>query len=99
MDYRFLGRTGLKVSELCLGAMTFGWTTNEADSHAILDHFIAAGGNFIDTANVYAGSESEAIVGRWLKDQPREQLVVATKVRFGMGDGPNEVGLSRKHIM
>lgn len=99
MDYRFLGRTGLKVSELCLGAMTFGWTTNEADSHAILDHFTAAGGNFIDTANVYAGSESEAIVGRWLKGQPREQLVVATKVRFGMGDGPNDLGLSRSHIL
>lgn len=99
MDTRFLGKTGLKVSELCLGAMTFGWTTPPEESHAILDRFVEAGGNFIDTANVYAGSKSESILGDWLQNQSRDQLVIATKVYGKMGDGPNDVGLSRKHIL
>jgi aryl-alcohol dehydrogenase-like predicted oxidoreductase len=99
MDYRYMGKTGLKVSELCLGAMTFGRETKEEDSRQILDRFVAAGGNFIDTADVYTRGASEQIVGRWLKDQPRDDLVIATKVRFPMGSGPNEVGLSRKHIL
>ena len=99
MNYRFLGKTGMKVSELCLGAMTFGREADEALSHQMLNHFVAAGGNFIDTADVYTRGASESILGRWLKDQPRDQLVIATKVRFGMGDGPNDVGLSRKHIL
>jgi len=99
MDYRFLGRTGLKVSELCLGAMTFGRETSEADSGRIMDSFVSAGGNFIDTADVYSTGVSEQIVGRWLKSRKRDDLVVATKVRFPMGDGPNDVGLSRKHIL
>jgi aryl-alcohol dehydrogenase-like predicted oxidoreductase len=99
MEYRFLGRTGLRVSELCLGAMTFGRETSDTDSFAMLDCFVEAGGNFIDTANVYSRGVSEEIVGRWMKNQPRETLVIATKVRFGMGSGPNEVGLSRKHVL
>jgi aryl-alcohol dehydrogenase-like predicted oxidoreductase len=99
MNYRFLGRTGMKVSELCLGAMTFGREADEALSHRMLNRFVEAGGNFIDTADVYTRGASEFILGRWLKGQPRDQLVIATKVRFGMGDGPNEVGLSRKHIL
>lgn len=101
MDQRFLGRTGLRVSELCLGTMTFGreHETSEQDSHAMLDRFVAAGGTFIDTANVYSRGVSETIVGRWLARQRRDDLVVATKVRFPMGDGPNELGLSRKHIL
>lgn len=99
MNYRYLGRSGLKVSELCLGAMTFGRETTEADSFAILDRFAAAGGNFIDTANVYTRGVSETIVGKWLANQRRDDFVIATKVRFPMGDGPNQVGLSRKHIM
>src|SRR5512145_2359107 len=99
MEYRFLGKTGLKVSELCLGAMTFGWTTSEEDSRQMMDRFVEAGGNFIDTADVYSGGVSEEIVGRWLKDKPRDQFVVATKVRFQMGESPNAVGVSRKHIM
>jgi len=101
MEYRYLGRTGLRVSELCLGAMTFG-RENEADqaeSHAMLDHFVAAGGNFIDTANVYTTGVSEEILGRWLSRQQRDDLIIATKVRFPMGDGPNDLGLSRKHIL
>lgn len=99
MEYRFMGKTGLKVSELCLGAMTFGWTTSAEDSHQILDRFVEAGGNFIDTANVYAGSQSETILGDWLQDKTRDQLIIATKVYGSMGDGPNDMGLSRKHIV
>jgi aryl-alcohol dehydrogenase-like predicted oxidoreductase len=99
MNYRFMGRTGLKVSEICLGAMTFGRETSEADSYAILDRFVEVGGNFIDTADVYSRGISEEIVGRWLAQQRRDDLVIATKVRFPMGEGPNDVGLSRKHIL
>jgi aryl-alcohol dehydrogenase-like predicted oxidoreductase len=99
MEHRFLGKTGLRVSELCLGAMTFGWTTDKEDSHRFLDCFIERGGNFIDTANVYSEGRSEEIVGDWLKSQPRDRLVIATKVRFAVGDGPNDLGLSRKHIL
>ncbi len=99
MEYRFLGKTGLQVSELCLGAMTFGREADEQTSHQLLDRFIEAGGNFIDTADVYSQGVSEQIVGRWLKMQRRDDVVIATKVRFPMGSGPNDVGLSRKHIM
>lgn len=99
MEYRFLGKTGLRVSELCLGAMTFGRETTEEISFQILDRFVAAGGNFIDTADVYTRGVSEEIVGRWLRDKRRDDLVIATKVRFPMGEGPNDLGLSRKHIL
>ena len=99
MEFRFMGKTGLKVSELCLGAMTFGREATEETSVKLMDHFVEAGGNFIDTANVYSQGISEQIVGRWLQPKPRDSLVIATKVRFGMGDGPNDVGLSRKHIL
>lgn len=99
MEYRNLGRTGLKVSELCLGAMTFGRETSEEDSFKLLDAFAEAGGNFIDTANVYSRGISETILGKWLANQRREDFVIATKVRFPMGDKPNDVGLGRKHIM
>jgi aryl-alcohol dehydrogenase-like predicted oxidoreductase len=99
MNYRYLGRTGLKVSELCLGTMTFGRESGEEVSRQMLDRFVEAGGNFIDTANVYSRGVSEEIVGRWLKSKTRDDFVIATKVRFRMGDGPNEVGLSRKHIL
>jgi aryl-alcohol dehydrogenase-like predicted oxidoreductase len=99
MNYRYLGKTGLKVSELCLGAMTFGREASEAVSRQILDHFVEAGGNFIDTADVYTRGASEEVVGRWLKGKSRDDFVIATKVRFPMGEGPNDVGLSRKHIL
>lgn len=99
MNYRYLGKTGLKVSELCLGTMTFGRETDEATSHQMLDHFAAAGGNFLDTADVYNHGTSEEIIGRWLKGKTRHDFVVATKVRFSMGSGPNDVGLSRQHIL
>jgi aryl-alcohol dehydrogenase-like predicted oxidoreductase len=99
MNYRQMGRTGLRVSELCLGAMTFGRETSEADSLSILDRFVEAGGNFIDTADVYTNGRSEEILGGWLKSQTRDDIVLATKVRFRTGPGTNDIGLSRKHIL
>lgn len=106
MDYRTLGRTGLKVSELCLGTMTFRWTSTRTESRQVLDRAWAAGINFIDTADVYtawatSGSVgmAETIIGDWLAARPREQVVLATKVRGRMWDGPNGAGLSRQHIM
>src|SRR3954470_4880090 len=99
MEFRYLGKTGLRVSELCLGTMTLGRETSEQDSFNILDRFIAEGGNFVDTADVYTNGISEEIVGKWLQDQKRDDVVIATKVRFPMGEGPNDVGLSRKHII
>jgi aryl-alcohol dehydrogenase-like predicted oxidoreductase len=79
--------------------MTFGRETTEADSCQILDRFVAAGGNFIDTADVYTGGVSEEILGRWLAGKRRNDLVIATKVRFRTGASPNDIGLSRKHIL
>lgn len=106
MEYRNLGRTGLKVSELCLGTMTFRWTSSETQSYQVLDRAWAAGINFIDTADVYtswsqssSAGVAEQIIGRWLQRKPREQVVLATKVRGRMWDGPNGQGLSRQHIM
>jgi len=78
MQYRYLGRTGLKVSELCLGAMTFGRESSEEVSNQMLDCFVEAGGNFIDTANVYSQGVSEEIVGRWLQGKDRDKFVIAT---------------------
>lgn len=106
MEYRKLGRTGLKVSELCLGTMTFGWGADEATTNDILDRAFEAGINFIDTADVYSrwaenneGGVSETWIGRWLKGKDRRDVVLATKVRGRMWDGPNGEGLSRAHIM
>lgn len=107
MDYRRLGATGLKVSELCMGTMQFGWTADEAISLAVLDAAEEAGINFIDTADVYSrwvpgnpGGVAETILGKWLRASPgrRERTVIATKVRGPMGDAPNDQGLSRAHI-
>ena len=98
MEYRRLGKTGLMVSELCLGTMTFGRELDEEGSKAMISRFLDAGGNFIDTADVYEAGASEEIVGRAIKGV-RDNVVLATKVRFPMGDGPNDVGLSRKHII
>ena len=104
MDYKNLGRTGLKVSRLCLGTMNFGPQTSEADSYAIMDHALETGINFFDTANVYGWKLGEGIteqiVGRWLAQGGgrREQIVLATKVFGRMGDGVNERRLSAYHI-
>ncbi|HEU5111499.1 MAG TPA: aldo/keto reductase, partial [Micromonosporaceae bacterium] len=97
MDQIRLGGTGLRVSRLCLGTMTFGREIEEADSHRLLDRFAGAGGTFVDTADAYGGGRSEEIVGSWLRGRPRQDVVLATKVRFGAG--PNRRGLSRKHIL
>lgn len=107
MEYRNLGRTGLKVSELCLGTMQFGWTTDEENAFAIMDAFLEAGGNFLDTADVYSnwavgnpGGVAETMIGKWLRQRGnRQQIVLATKVRGRMWEGPNGEGLSRAHIM
>ncbi len=99
MDYHFMGRTGLKVSALCMGTQTFGWGVDEANAYTMADQFVAAGGNFFDTSNTYNQGMSETILGNWLKRTGnRSRLVIATKVFFPAGDGPNDTGLSRKHI-
>src|SRR5918912_2640295 len=88
MEYRRLGRTGLRVSPLCLGGNVFGWTADEPTSHAILDAYTAAGGNFVDTANSYLveHGQSETIIGRWLAARGnRDEIVLATKVGGGRG--------------
>jgi aryl-alcohol dehydrogenase-like predicted oxidoreductase len=98
MEYRNLGRTGLKVSALCMGTMQFGWSVNEADTRRILSSSLDAGINFIDTADVYSkwvdgnpGGVAEEYLGCWMKQArvPRERLVIATKVRGRLGEGPN----------
>jgi aryl-alcohol dehydrogenase-like predicted oxidoreductase len=108
MDYRKLGNTGLDISPLCLGCMTFGiadrgnheWTLDEEKSRPILKKAVEAGINFFDTANVYSDGTSEEIVGRALKEFiPRDEVVIATKVNGQMRKGPNGGGLSRKAIM
>src|SRR3954447_14235767 len=97
MDYRTLGRSGCAVSTLALGTMTFGAETDEAGAHAQLDAFVEAGGTLIDTADVYSRGVSEEIIGRWLASREVD-VVLATKGRFAMGDGRNDVGLSRRHL-
>ena len=107
MEYRKLGRTGLKVSELCMGTMQFGWTADERISFDILNAAFEAGINFFDTADIYSrwvegnpGGVSEEIIGKWIIKFkiPRDQIVIATKVRGQMSDDPNDQGLSRQHI-
>jgi aryl-alcohol dehydrogenase-like predicted oxidoreductase len=107
MDYRTLGHSGLKVARICLGSMQFGWTADEKTSFQVMDAYFEAGGNFIDTADIYSawipgnkGGESEEIIGRWLKKRSNRHLVVvATKFNGRMWDGPNGDGLSRGHLM
>jgi 1-deoxyxylulose-5-phosphate synthase len=106
MEYVNLGSTGLKVSRICLGCMTYGsrkwreWVLEEQESRPFIRQAIEAGINFFDTADVYSIGVSEEILGRALKEsgRPRDRLVIATKVHGVMGDDPNQRGLSRKHI-
>jgi len=101
MDYRILGRSGCAVSSLCLGTMTFGVETDEGGSHEQLDRFVEAGGTLVDTADVYGGGQSEEIIGRWFASRPSdvtERVVLATKGRFAMGNEPNSLGLSTRHL-
>lgn len=107
MQYRRLGNSGLKVSSLCLGTMQFGWTANETTSFRVMDTFVEAGGNFIDTADAYSswipgnqGGESEKIIGKWLNERGnRHLMVIATKFNGRLWPGPNGDGLSRGHVM
>jgi aryl-alcohol dehydrogenase-like predicted oxidoreductase len=107
MDYRRLGRSGLKVSCLCLGTMQWGWTTDEPTAWAVMSAFVERGGNFLDTADFFSrwlpghrGGESEEIIGRWMQQRgDRNALIIATKVHQPMAEHPNDRGLSRKHII
>jgi aryl-alcohol dehydrogenase-like predicted oxidoreductase len=107
MLMRTLGRTGMKVAALCLGGNTFGWTTDQKASEAVLDAYMEAGGNFIDTADIYSrwapgnkGGESETALGTWMAARRnRPAVIVATKLGGPMGPGPNDAGLSRRHMM
>src|SRR5437764_8126890 len=105
MQIRRLGRTGLKVTSVCLGTMTFGQQADEAASFAILDRAAAAGVNFIHTADAYpvppdpaTAGRTEEFIGRWLKGR-RDRFVLATKCRIRVGTGPNDEGLSRRHVL
>ena len=105
MKMKRLGRTGLKVTEVCLGTMTFGYQCDEQTSFKIMHAAAESGVNFIDTADVYpipvsleTAGRTEEIVGRWLRGR-REDFVLATKCRMQMGAGPNDIGLSRKHVL
>jgi aryl-alcohol dehydrogenase-like predicted oxidoreductase len=106
MQYRKLGRTQLEVSTICLGTMTFGWTAEEAVSADIMTAALEGGCNFFDTADIYSswaegnpGGVSESIIGRWLKHHSRDDVIIATKLRGRMWDGPDGEGLSRAHVM
>jgi aryl-alcohol dehydrogenase-like predicted oxidoreductase len=99
MEYRVLGNSGLMVSELCLGSMTFGNESDERSSHRLLDRYVEAGGNFVDTADVYVEGVSEEIIGRWLANRTRDDLVIATKLFWPTGASPNDHGAGRKHII
>jgi aryl-alcohol dehydrogenase-like predicted oxidoreductase len=101
MKYRALANTGTSVSNLALGTMGFGTETNEEDAFAVLDAFIDAGGNLIDTSNVYGSGASEETIGRWFASRPvdvTDRVVLATKGRFGTGPDANDTGLSRRHL-
>ena len=101
MDYRTLGRSGCAVSDFCLGTMTFGLETDEAVAHRQLDLFVATGGTFVDTADVYNRGASEEIIGRWFAARPpdvTDRVVLATKGRFATDASPNGIGLSARHL-
>ena len=100
MEYRHLGKHGIRVSEVCLGSwLTYGAAKDESVARACIERAYDLGINFFDTANVYARGEAEKVVGKVLSQYPRHSYVLATKVYFPMGDGPNDRGLSRKHIL
>lgn len=100
MEYRHLGKQGIRVSEVCLGSwLTYGGATEANTARECIERAYDLGINFFDTANVYAHGEAEKVVGQVLRQYPRESYVLASKVYFPMGDGPNDRGLSRKHIL
>jgi len=100
MQYRILGRTGVKVSPLCLGTMNFGGRSSAAESKKILDHYLELEGNFIDTANVYNDGRSEEVIGQWIKERGvRDRIVLSTKVHGRRSPHVNDAGNSRWHIV
>ncbi|UCF06049.1 MAG: aldo/keto reductase, partial [bacterium] len=102
MKYRFLGSSGLLVSRISLGTMTFGapdWGCDEAECHAIMKKYLDAGGNFLDSADVYAGGGAEEIIGSFLPQVNRDDVVIASKCYFPMEGLPNHYGVSRKHVI
>lgn len=100
MEYRHLGKHGIRVSEVCLGSwLTYGAAAEETVARECIERAYDLGVNFFDTANVYANGEAEKVVGKVLRQYPRSSYVLATKVYFPMGSGPNDRGLSRKHII
>jgi len=100
MEYRSLGRTGVQVSQICLGTMMFGQKTDKAESIRIIDHSLSRGVNFVDTANVYGANESERIVGEALAAEgKRRNVILATKFYFPQGKDLNARGLSRRHLI
>ena len=106
MEYTYLGRTGVKVSRICLGCMSYGtpkwrpWVLDEEASRPFFERALDAGINFFDTADMYSLGVSEEVTGKMLREMANlEEIVLATKVRFPMSDSPNMVGLSRKHIV
>ncbi|MGC5225041.1 aldo/keto reductase [Micromonospora sp. DT81.3] len=100
VTYRRLGSSGAVVCAHALGTMTFGAEADEATSHALINAYVEGGGNFLDTADVYSAGVSEEIIGRWMSAHPAQasQIVLATKARFPMGQGPNDLGTSRRHL-
>jgi aryl-alcohol dehydrogenase-like predicted oxidoreductase len=98
MRYSYFGKTGVQVSEVCLGTMTFGKEADEKISVAMMDRAVEAGVNFFDTANIYNKGITEEIIGRWIRPH-REGIVLASKVHFPTGPGPNDRGSSRRHII
>jgi len=102
MNYKYLGRTGLRISGISLGTQTFGWNTNESDAHAMMDFYIERGGNYLDTADSYNDGESERILGSWLAARNNHaDVIIGTKVFFDSKAGKdiNRMGHSRKHIV
>lgn len=102
MKYRYLGSSGLLVSRITLGTMTFGtadWGCDEDEAHSIIKHYLNAGGNHLDCADVYAGGKSEEIVGKFMPQMRRDDIIIASKCYFPMGSRPNQYGVSRKHII
>lgn len=98
MNYHYFGRTGIQVSEICLGTMTFGNEADETMSHALMDVAFDAGVNFLDTADIYNKGDSESIIGSWMGSR-REDVILATKTHYPTGTGLNDKGSSRRHIM
>ncbi len=102
MKYRYLGSSGLLISRITLGTMTFGakeWGCDQGEAHAIMKRYLEGGGNLLDTADVYAGGRSEEIIGTFLPQMQRDQVLVASKSYFPMGGEPNRYGSSRKHLI